>query len=206
MEPAFDTLAPGAVGQPQTHGTLRAQATPLDGVVVLAPRRFGDARGWFMESYNQQQFDAAVGGPVRFVQDNHSCSQRGVLRGLHYQAAPQAQGKLVRVTRGAAWDVAVDLRRGSPSLGRWFGLELSAANGLQLWIPEGFAHGFLALEDGTEFAYKTTAFYAPRAERTIAWNDPQLAVAWPLARLEGPPQVSDKDAAGGAFAQAELFD
>ncbi len=182
---------------------MEVRATALPGVLVLEPKVFGDARGSFFESFNQRAFDAAVGRSVRFVQDNHSLSTRGVLRGLHYQL-PRPQGKLVRVVRGEVFDVAVDLRRGSPTLGRWVGEALSAGNRRQLWIPEGFAHGFLVLSDAAEFLYKTTDYWHPEHERCIRWDDPALGVAWP--GLDGPPTVSAKDAAGTAFAAAALFD
>lgn len=166
-------------------------ATPLaiPEVILFEPRAFADERGVFFESFNQRAFEAAVGHPVRFVQDNHSVSKQGVLRGLHFQRPPFAQGKLVRVVRGAAFDVAVDIRPGSPTLGRWVAETLSADNRRQLWIPEGFAHGFVALEDGTEFLYKTTAFYDRASEGGIRWDDPTLAIAWPLRDV----LVSPKD-------------
>lgn len=172
--------------------------TPLAGLLRLRPRRFEDARGWFMESFNAAAFDAALQadgqGPAPvFVQDNHSCSRAGVLRGLHFQVAPQAQGKLVRVARGAAWDVVVDLRPGSATRGRWHGQTLDADQGEQLWIPPGFAHGFLALADDTHVLYKTTAPYAPACERTLRWNDPRIAIAWPLAPGQAP-LVAARDA------------
>jgi len=170
--------------------------TALDGVLLFEPRVFADARGWFFESFNERAFAAAVGEPMTFVQDNHSSSRRNVLRGLHYQVE-HPQGKLVRVVRGAVFDVAVDIRPGSPTRGRWVGVELSAANHRQLWIPPGLAHGFLVLSDEAEVVYKTTDFYAPACERCIAWNDPDLAIAWPLTE---PPLVSPKDAAGARFA------
>ncbi len=183
---------------------MKATATALPEVLLLEPAVFGDARGFFMESFNQRAFDAAVGRHVEFVQDNHSCSQRGVLRGLHYQLPPHAQGKLVRVVRGRAFDVAVDVRRGSPSFGRWVGLELDAVTHRQMWIPPGFAHGFLALEDDTHFLYKTTDFYARDSERAIAWDDPAIGIAWPLQGLA--PMLAPKDAAAPRLAQAEVFD
>jgi dTDP-4-dehydrorhamnose 3,5-epimerase len=188
---------------------MQLQATSLPGVMLVQPRVFGDARGWFYESYSDARFHAALkeaGQPLPrpFVQDNHSCSQAGVLRGLHYQLPPHPQGKLVRVVRGAAFDVAVDIRPGSPSFGRWTGVELSAANKLQLWIPEGFAHGFLALEDDTEFLYKTTDTYAPACERAIAWNDPAIGIDWPLPVGIDAPTLAAKDAAAPLLAQAEL--
>jgi dTDP-4-dehydrorhamnose 3,5-epimerase len=145
----------------------------------------------FFESFNEVTFREATGFAGRFVQDNHSISHKGVLRGLHYQAAPHAQGKLVRVVAGAAFDVAVDIREGSPTFGKWAGVDLTAANRKQLWIPDGFAHGFLALQDGTEFLYKTTAFWHRESERTIRWDDPKIGVAWPV---EGAPAMSEKDA------------
>jgi len=169
------------------------QVTRLDieGLMVLEPRVFEDERGAFFESFNLARFREATGLDVDFVQDNHSISHKNVLRGLHYQVAPHAQGKLVRVVRGAAWDVAVDIREGSPTYGKWAAVELTATNRKQFWIPEGFAHGFLALEDQTEFLYKTTAYWHGASERTIRWDDPTLRVEWPL---EGAPVVSEKDA------------
>lgn len=173
--------------------------TQLPGVVIVEPAVFGDARGWFYESYHEPKFHAGLrelGLPVPrpFVQDNHSLSAAGVLRGLHYQRSPHAQGKLVRVARGRVWDVAVDIRQDSPNFGQWVGVELSAENRRQLWIPEGFAHGFLALDDDTEFLYKTTDVYARECECAIRWNDPDLAIDWPL-NPELPPSLADKDAA-----------
>jgi len=170
------------------------QATPLAlaGLVLFTPRVFEDARGAFFESYNDGVFRAATGFDGSFVQDNHSISRRGVLRGLHYQRAPHAQGKLVRVVRGRVFDVAVDIRRDSPTFGRWEGVELSAENRLQFWIPPGFAHGFLALEDGTEFLYKVTTPWHKQSERTIRWDDPGIGVQWPIIEM---PILSDKDAA-----------
>lgn len=171
------------------------QATPLaiPEVVLLEPKVFGDARGFFFESFNAATFAAATGLRVDFVQDNHSRSLRGVLRGLHYQLPPRAQGKLVRVVQGEVFDVAVDIRRQSPTFGRWVGVCLSAENHRQLWIPPGFAHGFQVLSESAEFLYKTTDYYAPELERCLAWNDPDLAIDWPG---EGKPLVSVKDAAG----------
>ncbi len=181
---------------------MRAIPTEIPDVLILEPRVFGDARGFFLESFNARSFRGATGLDVAFVQDNHSRSARGVLRGLHYQIA-QPQGKLVRVARGCVFDVAVDLRRTSPTLGRWVGVELSDADHRQLWIPPGFAHGFVVLSETADFLYKTTDYYAPEHERTIAWDDPALAIAWPL---EAEPLLSAKDRAGTPFAQAELFD
>lgn len=177
-------------------------------VVIVEPTVFRDDRGWFFESWSQPRLDAALvalglPAPRPFVQDNHSCSAAGVLRGLHYQLAPHAQGKLVRVVRGAAWDVAVDIRRGSPHFGRWAAALLTADNHRQLWIPEGFAHGFLALQDDTHFLYKTTDIYARDCERALRWDDPALAIAWPLARGEAP-RVAPKDAAAPRLGEAEL--
>jgi dTDP-4-dehydrorhamnose 3,5-epimerase len=182
---------------------VEVRPTAIPDVKVLEPRVFGDARGWFFESFNRRALEAALGRPLDFVQDNHSRSARGVLRGLHYQR-PFPQGKLVRVVRGEVFDVAVDLRRGSPTLGRWVGERLSAENRRQLWIPEGFAHGFLTLSDDAEFLYKTTDYYHPETERCIRWDDAALAIAWPAA--DGPPAVSAKDARGLPFAEAPLFD
>ena len=173
----------------------------LPGVLILEPKVFGDERGFFYESFNARAFEQATGLKREFVQDNHSCSQRGVLRGLHYQVR-QAQGKLVRVTAGEVFDMVVDLRRGSPSFGQWLGVHLSAENKRQLWVPEGFAHGFLVLSEVAEFLYKTTDYYAPEHERCIRWDDPSLAIDWPL---DAPPQLSVKDQAGIAFLDAEVF-
>ena len=177
---------------------MKLLTTDLPGVVIVEPQVFQDDRGWFYESFNEPRFHAGLrelGLPVPrpFVQDNHSCSAKGVLRGLHYQRAPRAQGKLVRVVRGAVWDVAVDIRPDSPNYAQWVGVELSAENQRQLWIPEGFAHGFLSLEDDTEFLYKTTDVYAKDYEGAIVWNDPQLQIAWPLQGLT--PRLAPKDAA-----------
>ena len=175
--------------------------TGIPDLVVLEPRVFGDDRGFFLESWNQRTF-TDIGLDPGFVQDNHSRSARGVLRGLHFQN-PNPQGKLVRVVAGRAWDVAVDLRRSSSTFGQWHGVELSAANHLLFWVPSGFAHGFLSLEDGTDFLYKCTSFYEPASERSLLWNDPELAIAWPLDGLE--PQLSDKDAAGLPLSAIEPF-
>lgn len=166
-------------------------------VILFEPKAFEDDRGLFFESFNQRIFDDAVGYPVIFAQDNHSVSKRGVLRGLHFQRPPFAQGKLVRVMRGAAFDVAVDIRESSPTRGRWVAETLTAANRRQLWIPEGFAHGFLALEDGTEFLYKTTNFYDRASEGAIRWDDPTIGIEWPTDAM---PLVSDKDAQAPNFA------
>ena len=175
----------------------------LNGVLLIEPRVFGDERGFFFESYNQQAFSAASGQTLPFVQDNHSRSSANVLRGLHYQIE-HAQGKLVRVIHGEVFDVAVDLRRSSPSFGQWTGHYLSAANKRQLWVPAGFAHGFLVVSETAELLYKTTDFYRPEHERCIAWNDPQLNIRWPLP--EGiEPIVSAKDRVGLAFADAPSY-
>ncbi len=182
---------------------MKAIRTAIPEVIVLEPRIFGDARGFFMESYNRRTFAELTGCDPDFVQDNHSRSARGVLRGLHYQIR-QPQGKLVRVVSGAVFDVAVDIRRSSPTCGQWVGEVLSAENQRQMWVPAGFAHGFLVLSETAEFLYKTTDYYAPEFERCIAWNDPGLAVDWPLDGLE--PRLSAKDAQGTSMADAELFD
>ncbi|MBP7915247.1 MAG: dTDP-4-dehydrorhamnose 3,5-epimerase [Vitreoscilla sp.] len=181
---------------------MRIDKTAIDGVLVLEPALFGDERGFFMESFNQRLFDDAVGHPVAFVQDNHSRSARGVLRGLHFQRAPHAQGKLVRVSAGAVFDVAVDIRPGSASYGRWVGIELSAANHRQMWIPPGLAHGFLVLSDSADFLYKTTNYYAPQAEGGLRWDDPALAISWPDAGV--PPLLSAKDAAAPGLHDLKL--
>jgi dTDP-4-dehydrorhamnose 3,5-epimerase len=173
----------------------------LNGVVLMEPKVFGDARGFFLESYNQRVFRELTGADVTFVQDNHSRSGRNVLRGLHYQIR-QPQGKLVRVVAGSVFDVAVDLRRGSPSFGRWFGAELSADNKRTLWIPPGFAHGFLVTSDTAEFLYKTTDYWAPEHERSLQWNDPSLGIAWPL---QGDPTLSEKDRNGKPLAECETY-
>ena len=176
-------------------------ATPIPDVLIIEPKVFGDARGFFFESYNRRTFREATGIDVDFVQDNHSRSARGVLRGLHYQVR-QPQGKLVRVTTGEVYDVAVDLRRSSPTFGRWVGLTLSAANRRMLWVPEGFAHGFVVTSDHAEFLYKTTDYYAPEHERSLLWSDPALGIAWPV---EGTPQLKPSDAAAPPLAAAETF-
>jgi dTDP-4-dehydrorhamnose 3,5-epimerase len=175
--------------------------TTIPDVLIIEPKVFGDARGFFFESFNQAAFTEATGFNASFVQDNHSCSSKGVLRGLHYQIQ-QPQGKLVRVVRGAVFDVAVDIRQSSPTFGQWEGVELSEDNHRQLWIPPGFAHGFLVLSDSAEFLYKTTDYYAPQFERCIAWNDPSIGIQWPL---DDAPQLSAKDQAGLTLSQAELF-
>lgn len=175
--------------------------TAIADVKIIEPTVFGDERGFFFESFNQQRFDEAIGRPVQFVQDNHSRSARGVLRGLHYQLPPHAQGKLVRVTEGEVFDVAVDIRRSSPSFGQWVGVLLSAANKRQLWIPEGFAHGFVTVSEHAEFLYKTTNYYAPASDRGIRWDDAQLGIDWGISA----PLLSGKDQQQPLFADAELF-
>jgi dTDP-4-dehydrorhamnose 3,5-epimerase len=176
--------------------------TPLEGVKILEPRVFGDSRGFFLESFNARKFADAVGALPDFVQDNHSRSQKGVLRGLHYQLM-RPQAKLVRVTRGSVFDVAVDLRRGSRTFGESFGCELSESNHRQLWVPEGFAHGFLVLSEIADFLYKTTDFYAPEHERCLRWDDPALAIDWPLSGAT--PVLSSKDQQGKTLADCDLF-
>src|SRR5690606_34303097 len=180
------------------------KATPLaiPEVILFEPKVFGDDRGFFFESFNQARFEEAVGRPVPFVQDNHSRSARNVLRGLHYQIQ-QPQGKLVRVVSGEVFDVAVDMRRSSPTFGKWVGAVLSAENKKQLWVPEGFAHGFVVLSDSADFLYKTTDYYAPQHERCVIWNDADLGIQWPM---EGEPVLSAKDQQGAAFARADTFE
>lgn len=181
---------------------MKVIPTAIPDLLILEPKVFGDARGFFMESYNAKVFHDATGLTPNFVQDNHSRSGKGVLRGLHYQIE-QAQGKLVRVTRGAVFDVAVDLRQSSPTFGQWVGIELSEENNRQFWIPPGFAHGFLVTSDSADFLYKTTDYYAPQFERSLAWNDPTVGVAWPLEGIT--PLLSAKDLAGKALAECEKF-
>jgi dTDP-4-dehydrorhamnose 3,5-epimerase len=177
--------------------------TAIADVLILEPKVFGDARGFFMESFNQKTFNQAVGHDVVFVQDNHSRSSKGVLRGLHYQLAPHAQGKLVRVTQGSVYDVAVDVRRNSPTFGQAVGVELTGENHRQLWIPPGMAHGFLVTSDSADFLYKTTDYYAPSAEGCVLWSDPALAIAWPDVGMA--PQLAAKDAAAPLLAHAQVF-
>jgi len=181
---------------------MKIQPLDIPDVIRIDPTVYGDDRGFFYESFNQAQFDAAVGRHITFVQDNHSKSTKGVLRGLHYQIE-HPQGKLVRVTQGKVFDVAVDLRRKSPSFGRWVGEVLSEENKRQLWIPEGFAHGFLVLSENAQFLYKTTDYYHPEHERSIIWNDAALGIEWPV---EGEVVLSRKDASAPIFAAAEVFD
>jgi dTDP-4-dehydrorhamnose 3,5-epimerase len=175
----------------------------LEGVKIVEPEAHVDARGFFMESFNRRDFARAVGRDVDFVQDNHSRSSRGVLRGLHYQLPPHAQAKLVRVVAGEIYDVAVDVRRGSPTLGKWTAAVLSAENRRQAWIPEGFAHGFMVLSESADVLYKTTDYYAPGLERAVAWNDPAIGIAWPAGIA---PLLSTKDLAARTLAEADLFE
>ena len=180
--------------------------TSIPDVLIIEPKVFGDARGFFFESFNQQAFNSATGLSLEFVQDNHSRSSKGVLRGLHYQLPPYAQGKLVRCVRGAVFDVAVDIRKSSPTFGKWVGVELSEDNHRQFWIPPGFAHGFVTLTETADFLYKTTAYYAPTHDRGIAWNDPAVDIGWP--DLGFAPQLSAKDSAAPALqalAPSDLF-
>ena len=183
---------------------MKVIETKIPGLLIIEPRVFGDERGFFFESYNEKAFNEATGVSPRFVQDNHSKSVRGVLRGLHYQLPPRAQGKLVRVVQGEVFDVAVDIRKGSPTYGQWVAELLSAENKKQLWIPPGFAHGFLTLSDTAEFLYKTTDTWSPKHERSIIWNDATLNIEWPLDGLV--PQLAAKDAAAVAFNAAEIPD
>ncbi|WP_398313370.1 dTDP-4-dehydrorhamnose 3,5-epimerase [Zoogloea sp.] len=180
---------------------MKVIQTAIPDLLILEPKVFGDTRGFFMESFNARSFQEATGLNVDFVQDNHSRSAKGVLRGLHYQIQ-QAQGKLVRVVRGSVFDVAVDLRKGSPTFGKWEGVELSEENNRQFWIPPGFAHGFLVTSESADFLYKTTDYYAPEHERSLAWNDPDVGVEWPL---DGEPLLSAKDLAGKRLSECETF-
>lgn len=182
---------------------MQATRLAIPDVILFTPKLFGDERGFFLESFNQQRFEQLSGLRRNFVQDNHSKSQKGVLRGLHYQLPPKVQGKLVRVVQGEVFDVAVDIRKSSPTFGRWVGEILSAENKRQMWIPEGFAHGFITLSDTAEFLYKTTDYYAPDYERCIAWNEPSINVQWPFAEA---PVLSAKDRQGLALNAAETFD
>lgn len=181
---------------------MKFEATPLEGVYLLTPKVFGDERGFFLESWSAATF-REEGFDLRFVQDNHSRSARGILRGMHYQRQ-HTQGKLVRVTSGAVFDAVVDMRHDSPTLGQWYGVELSAANHQMLWVPPGFAHGFYVLSEVADFQYKCTDIYHPDSEVSLAWDDPDVGIEWPLAAGE-TPQLSDKDAAGLALAQAPLL-
>ena len=180
---------------------MKVTRLEIPDVCLIEPKVFGDARGFFFESFNQRQFNAAIGREVIFVQDNHSRSAKNVLRGLHYQLQ-QPQGKLVRVVQGEVFDVAVDIRKSSPTFGQWVGQILSAESKKQIWIPEGFAHGFLSLSEPTEFLYKTTEYYTPEFERCIRWDDPDLDISW---SLDGKPQISDKDQTSSSFKNAEYF-
>jgi len=177
--------------------------TEIPDVKIIEPRVFGDERGYFYESFNQEIFNKAVGRHVEFVQDNHSMSKKGVLRGLHYQLNPHAQGKLVRCVEGEVFDVAVDIRKSSSTFGQWVGVHLSAENHRQLWIPEGFAHGFLTMSERVQFVYKTTNYYAPQSERSILWNDAEININWP--KLDSYT-LSSKDEVGLSFSNAELFE
>jgi len=181
---------------------MQAIETGIPGLLILEPKVFGDSRGFFFESFNQKHFEEITGVYEKFVQDNHSRSARNVLRGLHYQIK-QPQGKLVRVVAGEVFDVVLDIRRSSPTFGKWFGTHLSAENKKMLWIPPGFAHGFLVLSEYAEFLYKTTDYWAPEHERCIIWKDSDLAIDWPL---QGEPLLSAKDAAGRPFSEAEIFE
>ncbi len=180
---------------------MKVIQTSIPDVLIMEPHVFGDERGFFLESWNAREFSRQVGSDVQFVQDNHSCSQRGVLRGLHYQVQ-RPQGKLVRVLRGRVFDVAVDLRKSSPTFGQWVGTELSEHNHRQMWIPVGFAHGFIVLSDSADFLYKTTDYYAPEHERCLIWNDPAIGIDWPL---DVEPILSAKDRAGVLLRNAEVF-
>jgi dTDP-4-dehydrorhamnose 3,5-epimerase len=187
----------------QVEQLCTASGQPMAGPLLITPQVFGDERGFFLESWNQRRFDEAIGAPTTFCQDNHSRSSRGVLRGLHYQLEPEPQGKLVRCTAGAIFDVAVDLRRSSASFGQWVATTLSAENQQQLWVPVGFAHGFLTLSDSAEVLYKASGFWSKASERSLRWDDPQLAIIWPLDRLNGDaPLLAEKDAAAPSFAEA----
>ena len=176
---------------------MKVTPTAIEGVLIIEPKVFGDERGFFFESFNQRAFNEAVGHTVDFVQDNHSRSAKGVLGGLHFQRPPHAQGKLVRVTQGSVFDVAADIRADSPTFGRWVGVELSGANHRQMWIPAGLAHGFLVTSDSADFLYKTTDYYRPESEGSVRWDDPDLAIAWPLDGIT--PSLSAKDAAAPAL-------
>ena len=183
---------------------MDVETTALDGVLILTSRRFGDERGFFTESYNRRAFEKATGLDINFVQDNHSRSGRNVLRGLHYQLSPNAQGKLVRVVTGEIFDVAVDIRRGSKNFGQWTSAYLSETNGQQLWVPAGFAHGFIVTSDSADVIYKVDTYYAPESERSIRWDDPDIDIDWPSD--SGSPIVSDKDATAPRLTSADLFD
>lgn len=181
--------------------TMQIQTTAIPGLLIIEPKVFGDERGFFYESFNARRFAELTGVQTRFVQDNHSKSAKNVLRGLHYQIQ-QPQGKLVRVIAGCVFDVAVDLRKSAPTFGQWVGITLSAANNRQLWIPEGFAHGFVVTSESAEFLYKTTDYWAPEFERSILWNDPAIGIQWPI---DAEPLLSGKDKVGKLLAEAEVF-
>ena len=182
---------------------MKVTKTAIEGMLILEPKVFGDERGFFLESFNQNAFDEAVGHHVEFVQDNHSRSRKGVLRGLHYQVPPHAQGKLVRVTQGSVFDVAVDIRQGSATYGQWVGVELSGDNHKQLWLPPGMAHGFLVTSESADFLYKTTDFYAPECEGCVLWSDPALGIEWTDVGV--PLQLAAKDIAAPLLAQAKPY-
>jgi dTDP-4-dehydrorhamnose 3,5-epimerase len=182
---------------------MKVTPTAIEGVLILEPKVFGDARGFFVESWNQQTFNHAVGQEISFVQDNHSRSTKGVLRGLHYQVPPHAQGKLVRVTQGIVFDVAVDIRPGSATFGKWLGVELTGENHRQLWLPPGMAHGFMVTSDSADFLYKTTQLYAPQSEGCVLWSDPAVGIQWPDVGLT--PQLAAKDLAAPLLAAARAF-
>jgi dTDP-4-dehydrorhamnose 3,5-epimerase len=182
---------------------MKATKTAIEGVLILEPKVFGDSRGFFMESFNQKTFSDVTGLEVTFVQDNHSRSAKGVLRGLHYQQPPHAQGKLVRVTQGSVYDVALDIRRSSPTFGHWIGVELTGENHRQLWLPPGMAHGFLVTSDSADFLYKTTDFYNPQAEGCVLWSDPALGITWP--DVGTAPVLATKDAAAPPLSSAAAF-
>ena len=181
---------------------MKATATAIADLLIVEPKVFGDSRGFFYESFNQEAFNKATGTDLQFVQDNHSRSAKGVLRGLHYQLPPFTQAKLVRVVSGAVWDVAVDIRKASATFGQWVGLELNEDNHKQLWIPAGFAHGFVVLSDTADFLYKTTAYYSPTHDRSIRWDDPAINIAWPDVGTN--PQVSAKDAVADVLSESEI--
>ena len=183
---------------------MKVTTTAIEGLLILEPKVFGDARGFFMESFNQKAFNEAVGMEVDFVQDNHSRSSKGVLRGLHYQLPPHAQGKLVRVTQGSVFDVAVDVRRGSATFGQWVGVDLSGESHRQLWLPPGMAHGFLVTSESADFLYKTTDYYAPQAEGCVLWSDPAVGIVWPDIGMA--PLLAAKDAAAPVLSGASAFD
>lgn len=197
-------MRPATIRSFLRNAPMNVITTAIDGVLILEPKVFGDARGFFMESFNQRAFNEAVGREVVFVQDNHSRSAKGVLRGLHYQSPPHAQGKLVRVTQGSVFDVAVDIRQGSPTFGQWVGVELTGDNHRQLWLPPGMAHGFLVTSESSDFLYKTTDYYAAQAEGCVLWSDPALAIDWP--DVGTMPRMAAKDAAAPPLSRAMNFE